>query len=383
MFTIAKSFAYKFCFCLGLGTATYYSYGEVQKWVRTTPVKTVENVIEKHMSRENTVYDDSYVPQEISYTQPTIAPVQPVASAEVPTAPVAAVTEEKKDEDKKDETAEKKDENVENSGMIVSNQNLPATYAPQLGHAPASTHAIEEEKPSSPNMPMAPNALASPSPASGSSVGLAQSTLNGLEVGALDASDIAALISPLKASFSDQMNVANGLLCESSVEGRGHNCDRRNHVSVHSLRWGMSEGLKKDVSFSIKSSSGTSLEFALDFKIQNTTLSEENFALTARPTEVLVHSESKDSKVYRVIEFKFADLSVRGELLRQVQATMTFEVTPNGLVLGAESQLSFTRSKAQVSVAKWDPTVTDTSSQGGFFLIADELAFSMNIEKSL
>jgi len=383
MFTIAKSFAYKFCFCLGLGTASYYSYGEVQKWVRSSPIKTIENVVEKHVVRENTVYDDTYIPQEISYTQPNIvAQTMSAPAGDLAAAPPAlpAATEEKKDEAKKEETADKKEETPEGTsiGMTEQIQGLPQAYAPQTGPAPASTHTAAEEKQSNPDIAISPNALASASPSSSSGVsGGTTSTSSFSTSNNLNAADIAALISPLKATFPDQMNLVNGLLCDVS----GHNCTRRNHVAIHSLRWGMANGLKPDVTFSIKSAGGASLEFSFDFKIQNSSLAEENVSISAHPAEVLVHDEFKNSKNYRVMEFTFADLSILGEMVSQVQAVMTYEITATGLVLSsADSQLSFTRTKAQVSVAKWDPS---SQNQSGVFLIADELVYSMNVAKSL
>jgi len=383
MFTIAKGFAYKFCFCLGLGTATYYSYGQVQQWVHHDQVKVVENVVEKHVTRENTVYNDMYVPQEINYEQPAVAaPVAAVSEeAAVAAAPVVASTEEKKDDEKKEESTEKKDENSEEvaGGMIVPAQ-APLMYAPQAGHAPASVSRAEEVN-TTQDIPVSPNLMASAAPSSstsGSSTsysGGSASSFSGT-LGALDSNDIAALIAPVKASFDDETTSANGLLCVD-VSGRP-DCARKNHVGIHSLRWSMNEGLKREAQFVIKSTGGTSLEFDLNFKIQNTAMAEENVSLTARPTEVLVHNELKDSKNYRVIEFKFADLNVRGETIKQVQVEMVYEITENGLVLNSVSNFSFSRNAVKVAVSKWEQ-----DAQTNVFLIADELSFSMSIEKSL
>ncbi len=386
MFTFAKGFVYKFCFCLGLGTATYYSYGTVQKWIQHDQVKVVENVVEKHVIRENTVYDDAYVPQEISYEQPASAAssLSGIGDEIKESTPVASSSEEVREE-KKEENAEKKEEASEEvvAGVNTSNQNLPMAYVPQ-GPAPASasTTSFPEGQGSASAIPILPDVLPSPNPVNSGNSGFSSTSTLASSGSFLDHNDIAALIAPLKASFSDEMNQSNGLLC---VVG-GHSCERRNRVSVHSLRWGMEEGLKKDVKFNIKSIGTTSLEFAFDFKIQNNTLSEENISISARPTDILVHNESRDSKTYRVIEFRFPDLSVRGESIKQVQATMVYEVTTNGLVLSKDSGLSFTRSKVELLVSEWsaiDPATVDRmpAAQGGVFLIADELSFSMNIEK--
>lgn len=407
MFTFAKGFIYKFCFCLGLGTATYYSYGTVQKWAAHDEVKVVENVVEKHVTRENLVYDDAYAPQEISYEQAESAPLMAEIASElkVPEAPVAAVEEKKEEEKKDEENGEKKEENQDEvaGGIIVPNQNYPMAYAPQ-GPAPASApSAPNADQSYAPEIPLLPNALPSPTPSSGSTSTYNNTGSSGYapSVGALDSNDIVALISPLKATFDDQTNKANGLLC-TIVEGR-NNCERLNHVDIHSLRWGMIEGLKKEVTFTIKSIGGTSVEFNFNFKIQNTALNEENVVISARPSDTLVHTQTKDSKIYRVIEFKFPDLSVRGESLKQVQAEMVYEVTPSGLVLTNNSGLSFIRSKVQTLVTKWEPLAGEPNSnpviadpiqvnqvsrrtpaaETGVFLIADELLFSMSIEKSL
>lgn len=411
MFTFAKGFLYKFCFCLGLGTATYYSYGTVQKWVAHDEVKVIENVVEKHVTRENQVYDDAYTPQEFSYEQPEAAPLMAEIANELkaPEAPVAAV-EEKKEEEKKDENGEeKKDENSEEvAGGIIQNPNLPMTYAPQGGHYPASVEnqQASADKPYAPEIPLLPNELPSPTPSSGSSSGYSGNGSSSGYVptpGVLDNNDIAALISPLKASFDDTMNKANGMLC--TVQAGPNGCERRNHIDVHSLRWGMIEGLKKDVKFSIKSAGGNTLEFRFDFKIQNTALNEELVSVVSRPVDTLVRNVSKDSKTYRVIEFRFSDLTVQGMHLKQVQAEMVYEVTSNGLVLSSDSGLSFVRTNVQTLVTKWEPLAgepvpnpnpiaepihidqvsrrTPAAQDSGVFLIADELLFSMSIEKSL
>lgn len=396
MFTFAKGFVYKFCFCLGLGTATYYSYGQVQKWVHHDEVKVIENVVEKHVTRENTVYDQQS-PQEFSYEQPVVA--APLTAVEdqkaIEPPPAVAATEEKKEEEKKDENGEKKDENAEEvAGGVMMNQPqaYPMAYSPQSGPAPASTERTAEA-PETQNIPLLPNAL--PTPSSSGGITSTSSGSSGFipTPGALDANDIAALIAPMKASFDDQMYETNGLLC---VVG-GHNCERKNHVPVHSLRWGQTEGLKKDVKFTIKSAGATSLEFNFEFKIQNMGLVEENISVSARPIETLV---SRDAKNNRVIEFRFPDLTVRGEVISHVQATMVYEVTANGLVLSNESVLSFSRAKVDTLVTKWEPLAGEPTigtpiaveqtelarrvpaAQTGVFLIADELDFSMSIEKS-
>ncbi len=369
MFTIVKGFAYKFCFCLGLGTVTYYSYGQVQKFVSHDVVISSEQVIEKKMNHaESPSFGDSYVPT-FNNNQPVVpSAAVPAVTAEVPAvAPPAVAAEEKKDEEKKDETAENKEESPASFGGVMS-------YAPQIGHAPASVRAPEEVKQNNSDLAISPKLLASPSPASGyvSSASGTSFTSNG----ALDNSDIAALIIPMKANFVDEMSSASGLLCQIG----GSNCSHVNHAPVHTLRWGMAEGIKKEVTFMIKSLGGSSLEFNFDIKVQNSSSVIESISLSAHPTEVNVHQEIANNKIYRVFDFKFSDLTVSGNIIKNVQATMMYEVTTSGLVLSPESTLSFNRSHVQTLVTAWDPTVP---SQSGVFLIADELSFSMNIEKLL
>lgn len=393
MFTFVKGFAYKFCFCLGLGTATYVSYGHVQKWVQHDDVKVIENVVEKHVTRENTVYDDVYTPQEFSYEQPAFAAdaSAPVTTAENQLA-AAAPAEEKKEEEKKDENGEeKKDENGEQAmgGMLPSDPNAPMAYVPQAPQAQAPSSQEESRSTASESVPLASNVNPSPTPSStpgasaGSSGGWGSTTnaVNTPSAGYIDASDVAALISPVKASFDQKTFDASGLLCTIG----GHDCDRRNHVDVDTLRWGMNEGLKNsDVKFAIKATGVNSVEFEFDFKIQNTALREHHVSLTARPTSVSVQMAHDNAKNYRVIKFGLPDLTVSnaGENLTDVQAVMVYEVTPTGLVLASGSGLSFSRLKVQTLTTKWDPTEPGREpAQSGVFLIADELSFSMSLEK--
>jgi hypothetical protein len=393
MFTFAKGVAYKMCFCLGLGTATYYSYGQVQHWVKHDQVNLIENVVEKHVSRETTVYDDTSAPQEFSYAQPpAAAPLAQIGEELKATAP--PVVEEKKEEEKKTDeaAAEKKEENDGEvaGGVMMPQQNPYQNYGNQ-GHSPASP-SMPEESAKAAALPLLPNAL--PTPSSGSSGPTLTSGGGGgsttydpnSATGSLNISDVVALTSPIKAVFDEKTNLANGLLCALGDNGQATNCEHRNHVPVDSLRWGMTQGLESNVSFAVKSSGVTSVEFDFNFKIQNSALAFENVSLTARPTEVLVHNESRDSKNYRIIEFKLPDLtvSVSGESLKQVQATMVYEVTSTGLVLSSGSGLNFSRSKVQVLTSKWDPTDPGRNpAQNEVFLIADDLSFSMNIEKSI
>lgn len=405
MFTIAKGFAYKFCFCLGLGTATYYSYGTVQNWVKHEQVQVVEHTVQKHVTREQQIIDPVQ-PQEVSY-QPVMAPEMNLAEelkSTVVEAPVAEVAATEDGEKKEEKTEEKKEEAIASTEDAVDGIppgsapfNYPAYPATPSNHSPSS----EERTPAAANNSEVPLVGAVPTPApsqspTSGSVGSGSASTGSLSTGSgvnsgsgmLTAADLAALISPLKATSDDSMSEANGTVCVRSGT-RLIDCGRQNHVPVHKLRWDENEGLKSDVKFIAKASSQAPVEFEIEFSLQKTVaavLAEEKVSFTIRPTETSVHNVMKNAKNYRVIEFKFADLTVHGgEKLKQVHATFmyTVDATTGVLTVDADSSFGFSRTKVETSSQKWDLADATTLVQGELVLFADELSSSMKIEKSL
>jgi hypothetical protein len=217
--------------------------------------------------------------------------------------------------------------------------------------------------------------------------------------------DYVALLSPLKASFEDRMAESFGSVCVLETQV----CAEPGKTSVHSLRWSQEEGLNRHVGFTIKSI-GPALQFDLSLKIQKSTTSEETVALSLSPLSIDAQTETVNGKSLRVINFRFADFQIRGETMTNVHAQMMFESTDAGLVPTAESRFEFSRLKATIAVAKWEPEAVVTastdptqptfpdvqnqpvwveeengrkpSSESGSYFLADELLFSIKVEKS-
>ncbi len=135
------------------------------------------------------------------------------------------------------------------------------------------------------------------------------------------------------------------------------------------------------------------------------------------PINFTVLNENKDGKNYRVFEFHFADTVIRGETVKNVRARMVFESTSSGLAPTTESRFQFARSKVTVALGRWEPLAVvvnadpavpagqpggiagnwnqlvpqswvdddlgrKPSSEDSSYLIADELFYSIKVEKS-
>ncbi len=391
------SHLYKTLFFLGLGAAGFHSYGTMKD--QDLDSGRVPSPIADSSASQMTVQN-----QEIKFQQPhfsaeapalAVSPVvQPGEMAMQLEMPPVATAEEGKE----GELAQSGDVSFPDQPPMPA---FPMNAKPIDHQAQAS---VEQPK----DLPLLPNALPTPAPkASVSSFGGSSHAGTSHESASLGLKkeDYAALISPLKASFDDVMKNEAGLVCA----GDAASCSSSISTPVHSLRWSMDEGLRKDVSFVIKSI-GPSLQFDINFKIQKSATVEESVQLQLSPLNIFVSNESKNGKNFRKIDFHFADFPVRGESMKNVHASMLFEVTDSGLVPTTDSSFTFSRSKASVSLAKWDPSSTpfinpmdtpvfaDNGVPGSVwneplnrtpaaeipsYLIVDELDFSIKVEKSL
>ena len=439
-----KSIFYKFCFCLGLGTASYYSYAQVQHWVKgsdeTAPsaaaVSAFQDKVqaitmnasltpeERQAQLARVVHENSFIlnPQSsvaLSAVKPLAAPA--AENAETPPAdPNASPSPadgEKKDEAKKD--GEKKEgeenktaENAEGTTPDGTQANIPvaqpflmpngqpypeAMPAPQQTASQAQAQTNSESTSNTPTgMPAGFNSYAAGNTgsgtgsSSGSSSGSGYSGTNYTNNGSptttgtvLTQQDLSILTaSPVQAAFSDQQNTINGYVCAETTHA---SCTHQTNLSVHSLRWGMEEGLERNVNFAVRASNGnTPVQFDVSFKIQDRLLNDQTVSMTANPSEVAVHSESRDSKTYRVYEFKMPDTTVRADdQLTQMQATLVYEVTPNGMVMSPDSKFTFARDQVKTNGTNWDPATNSSGTiENELYFVADELPYSMSLQKS-
>jgi hypothetical protein len=241
--------------------------------------------------------------------------------------------------------------------------------------------------------------------AHGGSTSSSSSTSSSTSSTGLKNEDYVALLSPLKASFEDRMAEAFGSVCSIDTQI----CAQPSKSSVHSLRWSQEEGLNRHVAFAIKSI-GPALQFDLSIRIQKSTTNEESASLNLTPLSIDAQNETVNGKSLRVIDFRFGDFQIRGETMNNVHAKMVFESTEAGLVPTGDSRFEFNRSKVGIAMSKWEPDAVVTastdptlpsfpdiqnlpvwseedygrkpSSESGSYLLADDLLFSIKIEKS-
>jgi hypothetical protein len=234
----------------------------------------------------------------------------------------------------------------------------------------------------------------------------------------LKSEDYVALLTSFKGTFNDQMQEVMGAICASDTNV----CGSAGKNPIHSLRWSQDEGLNSAVSFAIKSI-GPDLQFDLSFKIQKSSTSEEAVAFSLSPLSIDARNETANGKNLRTIEFRFADFQIRGETVYNARAKMVFENTSSGLIPTADSHFEFSRGRASIALTRWEPnavvasgtganapidpnltpanpwinginSVIDPnwvdegdigrkpSSQNSSYFLADELPFSIRIEKS-
>jgi hypothetical protein len=454
-----KNVFYKTCFCIGLGTASYYSYGQVQTWVSDKPVtQTTQSVGTTLAEKVNTLFSNSANTVTISQAvqanpqsveamsgayhansktflaltgaklaapQALTAPVDPNASPSVSPSPGEA-TAEKKEGDTKDAATEKKD-GEKKDGEEATEAKVASTgpvneiglpYSPFAQGQPAAANADAHVSNDAPSTEVANSAASSglgggvPSAGSlysgngvntsgnsgsGSSSGGGSYTTGvtttytpgtGSTPGFLSASDLALLITPIKASFPDQSENVAGLVCTlGNAPGTVQDCIRNNQYSIHTNRWGISYGLQNDASFVVRSTSGSSqVTVAIDFKLQDLSQNLKDMSFQARPTEVSIHTEARNGKTYKVYEMKMPDLSAYGDNLTSVLATLVYEqpTTAGGTaVMTSDSTLTFVRSHFQTTSTIWDPSGTNRAPAANEqLIIADSVSYSMNLQKS-
>ncbi len=420
-----KNLFYKSCFCLGLATATYCAYGQVQQWF--SPSSTHLNQSQLLSSgilqekRDALLVDQKMPEKRVLALREGLMDHRPVMStSQVPSQPAsAAVTvsapakEEKKEEKKEDSKTEKTDSEkaADKSVADAANADPAAVQAGQTAEIPAVVYGPGENG----LMPMQAQPLQQnfnneehASDMTGSTAGVAanaaangvagtsvttqapftagaQAIANGLQSSAasnyvahgstsssttttssttLSAQDISLLTTAIKGSFSNNPVVVAGDNCTTSSQ-----CTHQTNLSVYPLRWGKAQGLDSSVAMTIKSSNSGSVpvEFDLTIKFQDSSLVEQALPLTLKPTEVSVQTKKSGTDEYKTYQFQFANVTVLGtEQLTQVQASITFQTAGASIaspVLTAQSALTFDRSKVMTVTQNWDATLTATASR--------------------
>jgi len=416
-----KTVFYKFCFCLGLGTASYYAYAQVQHWAKGD-VAPAEHSTSAFADKVQALTRDEVIEvakrhraemEGVAHARrsahPAIKPIKPLAVvAAVSPTPAPSVDPSPSVSPSPTETAQNAEatpgaplpEAMLPNGMMAPNGMMPygmvmgpdgqlyPAMAGTEGPSPASTStdaSTADAANGNMGMPAGFNAYTGQNGTSYGSSSSGGSIVSGVSTGSsvLTSQDLATLTSaPVQAAFQDQQNQVNGYMCGSNDQS---SCTYQSGVSVHSLRWDTTDGLEKNVNFAVQASSGsTPVQFNVSFKVQDRLLNDQLVTFNAQPNQVSVHSETRDSKSYKVYQFKMPDTQVQGDdQLSQMQATLVYEVTEDGMEMTADSNFSFSRSQVKTNSETWDPSQPqEDSSQNELYFIADELPYSMTLQKS-
>lgn len=405
MGTTIKSTFYRFCFCLGLGTAAYHSFAQVQSWVKgddssapTTSVfqDKVKVLFQNEALKQGAPRAQTFI-AKIPQTLPLVTAPGVTTDAVVAASPSPAEGEKKEGEEVK--TAE----NAEGTPGVLPEAIPLNPYGYQYPEAHAQEKASSDAK-SSDGLSQNSSPLFN-APLIGAN-GAATSNYNGSNgssngpsgtstFGSLTSQDVSVMTaSSVQAAFSDQQNHVDGYVCAAVTTS----CSYQNDVAVHSLRWGMQEGLQPAVNFAVAPSNGASpVEFDVSFQIQDQLLNNQTVSMVAQPNNVNVRTETRESGNYKVYEFTMPDATVRdSEQLVNMKAKLVYQVAANGaMVMTNESQFTFARDQVQTSSSMWNPggatataslrtmlnraPATTPEESGDSYFVADELVYSMSL----
>lgn len=198
----------------------------------------------------------------------------------------------------------------------------------------------------------------------------------------LTSQDLAALAVPLNGLLSDQEVVVSGLFCGNGLQGRG--CNPESRMGVHTSRYGLNEGLHEQASVSFSGSNVGALELSLTLRIQDTEGKDSTLSGSVRAIEVRVKTEAREGRNLRVVEVKTGDFEVRpGDRLRKVHARIVWDVSnADEPVLLPESSVSFARKSVATSTLPWNFAAPSAVGPTDPAIIADEIGYSMSIEKA-
>jgi hypothetical protein len=155
-------------------------------------------------------------------------------------------------------------------------------------------------------------------------------------------------------------------------------------MMVHSSRFSLNEGLHEQAMVAFSGSNSGNLELSLSLRLQDASGHDSTLTGSVRVSEVRVRQESREGRQVRVLEMKSPDIEIRpGERLRRVQIRIVMDGAPGEeLSVLPESSISFVRKAVATSPLTWNFAAPAPVSAGDPALIADEIAYSMSVEKS-
>lgn len=394
---------YRFCFFLGLATATYCSYAQVSSWMHpSAPAVVAPQALAPVQGFVPTqAFAPTFLP---SFQQaPSVEKAAPVLTSQaLAVAPSPSATPEASPTP--EATAQGDAVPQEGFGPIATAEPLPAFMNPeswmalyQQGlRAPAQESPVRGDSQAAPAsaqaqgmmLPSAGSSGTSDSsgPSSGGSGGSGGSSGSWSspsgQAGLLGSQDLAALQAPLQGLVPDQEVTVAGLYCGNGLQGRGCSPERR--MLVHTSRFSLNEGLHEQAMVSFSGSNAGNLELSLSLRIQDASGKDSTLTGTVRVNEVRVRQESREGRTVRVIEMKAPDVEIRtGERLRKVQIRIVMDgASGEDLSVLPESSITFVRKSVATSPLTWNFAAPAPVASGDPALIADEISYSMSIEKS-
>jgi hypothetical protein len=423
-----KNAFYKTCFCIGLGTASYYAYAQVVQWVgspmtRASSQMGISGLQEKVNALSaseaaalangpsDTNADSGtagYRPNKKLYLiteNKTAGVAAPAASPAAPTETAAADKKEgdakdgeKKDADKKDGDAVAKTEEggiPPEGGGPVNAIGLPMYPAPggtdpQVAATPTNPNAaaLAAANLASGGIPNNPNAASDSNASNPTAVSSSSTNIFSAPAVNLAASDITQLTgTSMKGVISESTENVSGQVCTLGADGSSlTGCVANNSYSINTDRWNETFGLSSAATFSISALSGTSnVTVNVALSVQNLSQTYQSLSSTVSPTSVTITSEVKNGVTYKVYELKLPDLNgLNSEKLTGVTATLVYAESTNGTgAMSTDSTLTFTRSNVQTTGTNWDvTTVNRAPAANAQVIVASSIGYTMSLEKS-
>ncbi len=389
-----KDFFYRFCFFLGLGTAAYCSYAQVKTWVKDeAPIQTTQALKERvQMSESSSAFAQALpnvAPMESAHAAPAVAPTSLI--------PEASLVKSDASPSPSPATTEALPAADASQAPMAYVEPLPYAFNPeypaQMMRAPAQEESHSAMNPASaPSAPVAvgQGSLLNTGDKQNSVNGSSSSVYTGSSVSAasglasqLNSGDMVLLNSSMKGSLPDQTVTVSGLYCGGGSQ-MGSGCSHENHFSIHTSRYSSNEGLASDASFSITGSSAGNLMLHMGIKLQDSNSAYQTLSLTSALSDVSVRTEVRSGHAIRIFDIKVPTLVVRGnEQLQKVQIVIAFDVAnPDAPVLLSESSVSFSRKSVKLVPLAWNFAAPSPVASNEPVMIADEIPYSMSIEKS-
>ncbi len=401
-----KSLVYKFCFGLGLATISYFSFVQVKGWIDGAGARDSANVgglQEKVLALNGS---DEAVPSPSPEMKSYGLQFQ--SGPPVP-APVAAgpLVQNQDSANGLNAAAQASPspspgaEALANDGSLppeAQNSDMPQ-YAMPYGFDPSMQNGMVNpngggDGNSGPAFSGSDSAAGNTGNGlqNGQSIGMIQNpNLSGSNSGSgysshsnnsgssLNSQDLSLLTMGLKGVHSDSSERVSG-----PIYTNGTQSGSANQTLVQTSRWTASEGLSPDVAFAITGASASSLNFHVALKLQAVSGAYQTFVMNTGPRSIEVHSEFRAGHPFRVFDFQLGNLSVSaGEVLRQVSLRISFDLSsPSNPQVGTDSVLSFLRTSVQTFQTPWNFNTPSALPSSDPVIVADQLNYVVNIEKS-